>query len=203
MRVLLFLVLFFYSFLEAAQNGISGDSLIEWINGNSPVEFLIVDLRDTSSVRSTGAIGKDSSCSAYNIPFTLINDNTIDSLLKIFPEDTAVVFYCFSEHVSKTVAEDLSKFDERLKRLFYLEKGFRAWNGPIVSNDEVKPKEAFPDPFCSKTSVEFLSITKIKTMKEKDNSVFDLHGRICINKKDKIQGIQIINKKIILNLKNR
>lgn len=201
MRIIPCLILLVYSFLEAAE-AISGESLLEWINGNAPFEFIIIDVRDTSSARSTGVIGKGS-CSAYNIPFTLFNKNTIDSMLEIIPKDTATVFYCFSDNVSSTMADDFSNYDEKLARLYYLEKGFRAWDGPIVPVEKVKPNDIFPSTFCSETSISYSITPKIKTEKGHDNSVFDLHGRICGNSTIKIPGIHIVDKKTIMYLKHR
>lgn len=201
MRIIPCLILLVYSFLEAAE-AISKESLLEWINGNAPFEFIIIDVRDTSSARSTGVIGKGS-CSSYNIPFTLFNENTIDSMLEIIPKDTATVFYCFSDNVSKTMADDFSEFDERLTRLYYLEKGLRAWEGPTVPVEKVKPNHLFPATFCSESSISYSSTPKIKTVKEHDNSVFGLNGRICGNSTLKIPGIHIVDKKTIMYLKYR
>ncbi|NLW31186.1 MAG: hypothetical protein GXY77_06995, partial [Fibrobacter sp.] len=60
----------------------------------------------------------------------------------------------------------------------------------------------FPATFCSETSINFSGIPKIKTAKENDNSVFDLHGRICGNSNLKIPGIHVVDKKTIMYLKH-
>lgn len=189
-------IILLVSFLNAAEQGISGETLLQWIDGNAPSEFIIIDIRDSASTRSTGIIGKNKSCSAYNIPFTMFTLTEIDSILEMFPKDTAIVFYCFSEHMSITVAKDFSNFKDGFDKIFYLEKGFRAWEGPSVSSDMAKPNSTFPSTFCSASSVSFRPSQKMQ--KTRTNFLFDIQGRTFRNAA--APGIHILNNKPVLFL---
>lgn len=152
---------------------ISSQTLIQWLNGSAPSEFILIDLRDPGEI--TTVIGSDN-CGPYNFSF---NSGEFESKVNSFPRDTIIVLYCRSGSRSNRAASRCDTLG--FTNTYSLRGGTNSWNGPVLQRDQIKSEVLFPQVQCV-SQVSVLPQKKIKSPRLSTTAVdrkINLQGKIC------------------------
>lgn len=167
------MILFLFSFSYSYYN-IDPDTLLQWISGTVPFDFILIDIREERNVSSVIGNG---SCAAYNFPFI---SGEFEEMVERFPLDTPIILYCRTGNTSAQVASELEYIG--FSRIYSLTDGILSWNGPTVPVDEKKPDDLFPEVFCPREISVLIPVTACKTSSRPalfTGRICDLQGRLC------------------------
>lgn len=165
------LILFTLFSLVSGFQEISPDTLTQWLKGNAPSDFILIDIRETSEIVTI--IGSEN-CGAYNFPY---RSKVFDKIVETLPKDTMIILYCASGNRSKQAAEEL---DMKFPNIFSLSGGMNSWKGPTFPVDQIKPSDLFPEVFC--VTVAVLPPKKYKSSSAAHSLTdrrINLQGKVC------------------------
>lgn len=173
---------------------LSPDTLSQWLKGNAPFDFILIDLRETSEL--TTIIGSEN-CGAYNFPYS---SKVFDKIVQTLPKDTMIILYCASGNRSKQAAKEL---DNEFSNILSLTGGMNSWRGPTLPRNQIKSSDLFPEVICVPVAV--LTPKKGKSSPVKNTLAdkrINLQGKACNTVSS---GMLITNNKrtILLRPKNK
>lgn len=165
------LVIFTLFSISSGFQEISPDTLVQWLMGNAPSDFILIDLREKNEL--TTIIGSGN-CGAYNFPY---KSKVFEKIVEKLPKDTMIILYCARGNRSKEAAEE---FDSEFSNILSLTGGMESWKGPTLPGDKIKSSDLFPEVNCVPVTV--LLPKKLKSSPVK-NSLTDkrinLQGKVC------------------------
>lgn len=165
------LVVFTLFSMSSGFQEISPDTLAQWLKGNVPYNFILIDLRETLEIKTI--IGSEN-CGAYNFPF---RTKVFDKIVETLPKDTMIILYCANGIRSKEAAEEL---DLEFSNIFSLSGGINSWVGPTLAGNQIKSPDLFPEVICAPVAV--LPSKKIKSSvmhSLTDKGIINLQGKVC------------------------
>jgi rhodanese-related sulfurtransferase len=125
---------------SAAIKELAADTLIAWMAGKAPSDFILIDVRDPSELASTAVIGNEN-CRPYNFSLNL---GAFDSIIGQLPQTALIVLYCRSSNRSDQAAQKLA--DKGFTSAYSLVVGFSTWKGSTLPASMVKPRADLPAP---------------------------------------------------------
>jgi rhodanese-related sulfurtransferase len=112
----------------------SADTLIAWMAGKAPTDFLLIDVRNPDELAGSAIIGNEN-CRPYNFSLNL---GTLDSMLAQLPKKALIICYCRSSGRSDQATQKLD--DNGFLAAYSLIVGFSTWKGPTLAASMVKPR---------------------------------------------------------------
>ncbi len=140
------LALFFVSFgrIPAAQtvtDTLSPDTLSRWITQGAPFDFILIDVRDSSTELSVTGVIATAQCHPYNFSY---NEGLFQRMIPQLPKQMPTVLYCRTGGRSGICATKLDSAG--FTSVYSLRGGFLGWKGPEDSMSIVKPASDLPAP---------------------------------------------------------
>jgi rhodanese-related sulfurtransferase len=125
----------------ATTDTILADTLSRWITNGAAFDFILIDVRDSSTELSLTGVIATAQCRPYNFSY---NRGVFDRLIPQLPKQAHIVLYCRTGVRSGICATKLDSAG--FSYVYSLKAGFNGWNGPKDSISRVLPASNLPSP---------------------------------------------------------
>jgi rhodanese-related sulfurtransferase len=125
----------------ATTDTILADTLSRWITKGTTFDFILIDVRDSSTELSLTGVIATAQCRPYNFSY---NRGVFDRLIPQLPKQAHIVLYCRTGVRSGICATKLDSAG--FSYVYSLKAGFNGWNGPKDSISRVLPASNLPSP---------------------------------------------------------
>jgi rhodanese-related sulfurtransferase len=125
----------------ATTDTILADTLSRWIANGTAFDFILIDVRDSSTELSLTGVIATAVCRPYNFSY---NRGVFDRLIPQLPKQAHIVLYCRTGVRSGICATKLDSAG--FSYVYSLKAGFNGWNGPKDSISRVRPASDLPTP---------------------------------------------------------
>jgi rhodanese-related sulfurtransferase len=125
----------------ATTDTILADTLSRWVTKGTTFDFILIDVRDSSTELSLTGVIATAQCRPYNFSY---NRGVFDRLIPQLPKQAHIILYCRSGVRSGICATKLDSAG--FSYVYSLRGGFNGWKGSIDSISRVRPATDLPTP---------------------------------------------------------